>query len=240
MKRVFLSLAALFTVLTAEAQALPETAVSDKDSFIEVSATVEREVEPNEIEVSITLEQTGVNEKVPVDRQQRLLTTALDGAGIPATERLRIEDVSNSLREAFLRKDEVRTTKRLVLTLHTTQELADAFAIFNRLGISSANVTKATRNDFDALKAELRVEAIRKAKQNADSLAEAIGQKAGGAFWIMDNGYMAGEGGSVTRFGVMLKSSNAMDSIATESAEESLQFNKLQLRYSINAKFYLF
>ncbi|MBR4037750.1 MAG: hypothetical protein IKJ02_04250, partial [Tidjanibacter sp.] len=98
MKRVFLSLAALFTVLTAEAQAQPETAVSDKDSFIEVSATVEREVEPNEIEVSITLEQTGVNEKVPVDRQQRLLTTALDGAGIPATERLRIEDVSNSLR----------------------------------------------------------------------------------------------------------------------------------------------
>ncbi|MBR7103201.1 MAG: hypothetical protein IKC92_06400, partial [Tidjanibacter sp.] len=136
MKRVFLSLAALFTVLTAEAQAQPETAVSDKDSFIEVSATVEREVEPNEIEVSITLEQTGVNEKVPVDHQQRRLTTALDGAGIPATERLRIEDVSNSLHEAFLRKDEVRTTKRLVLTLHTTQELAEAFAIFNRLGIS--------------------------------------------------------------------------------------------------------
>ena len=82
---------------------------------------------------------------------------------------------------------------------------------------------------------------MRNAKAMADTLAESVGQKAGKAFWINDSGYMAGEGGSVTRYGVMLKSSNMMDSAMPESAvEESLQFNKLQLRYTINAKFYLF
>ena len=240
MKKVFSLLVVACFALSAQAQT-PEVVVLDKESFIEVSATAERKVDPNEIEVSITLEQTGINEKVPVDRQQRNLISALDKAGIPATERLKIEDVSNSLREAFLRKDEVRTSKRFTLTLHTPQELTTAFAIFNQLGISNANVSKATRNDFDTLKAELRAEAMRNAKAMADTLAESVGQKAGKAFWINDSGYMAGEGGSVTRYGVMLKSSNMMDSAMPESAaEESLQFNKLQLRYTINAKFYLF
>ena len=240
MKKVFSLLAVMCIALSANAHT-PEIVIQDKESFIEVSATAERKVDPNEIEVSLTLEQTGVNEKVPVDRQQRNLISAFDKAGIPATERLKIEDVSNSLREVFLRKDEVRTSKRFTLTLNNPQELATAFAIFNQLGISNASVSKATRNDFDILKAELRAEAMRNAKAMADTLAESVGQKAGKALWINDNGYMTGEGGSVTRYGVMVKASNAMDTATPQSAvEESLQFNKLQLKYTINAKFYLF
>lgn len=240
MKKIVASFILLCATSAVSAQQ-SENITPDKQSFIEVTASAEREVDPNEIEVIITLEQSGANGKISVERQQRNLTAALDNAGIPAAERLQIEDVSNSLREAFLRKDEVRTTKRFTLTLHNTQELAAAFAIFNSLGIDKANIGKATRNDFEALKSELRVEAMRNAKQMADDLAESIGQSAGEAFWINDNGYMQGEGGSVVGYGTMLKTRNAMDSVTSvESAAESLEFNKLELRYTINAKFYLF
>ena len=60
MKKVFSLLVVACFALSAQAQP-PEVVVLDKESFIEVSATAERKVDPNEIEVSITLEQTGIN-----------------------------------------------------------------------------------------------------------------------------------------------------------------------------------
>ncbi len=214
----------------------------DKESFIEVRGTAKMKVEPNEIEIRIILRQEGMNEKVPVDRQQNNLMRDLTAAGIPATERLRIDNVSNSLKEAFLRRDEVRTIKQLTLILHNTAELAEAFTILNQLGISDASITKATRNDFEEIKQELRAKAIENARAMADTLASAIGQRAGRAFYINDNGYMSGEGGATTRFMSVMKASN-LDSVANEAApiaDNELEFNKLELEYSINAKFYLY
>ncbi len=251
MKRFFtIVTAATLMALSLSAQGTePLTNISnsaqqepDKESYIEVRGTAKMKVEPNEIEIRIILRQEGVNEKVPVDRQQTNLVRDLTAAGIPANERLRIDNVSNTLKEAFLRRDEVRTTKQLTLILHNTTELAKAFAILNQLGISDASVTKATRNDFEEIKQELRAKAIENARAMADTLAAAIGQKAGRAFYINDNGYMSGEGGVSTRVMTLMKANNmeyAADR-AVPAEDNELEFNKMELEYSINAKFYLY
>lgn len=97
--------------------------------------------------------------------------------------------MSGDLKSYVLRRDRVQTQKNYVLKVSDAATLGKVFQALAAIDISRMNLIKATRSDLEQIKLELRAEAMKNARRSADTLAEAIGQKAGKAFMIIDNNY---------------------------------------------------
>ncbi len=203
-------------------------------SFVNVTGTAERQIVPDEIYLSITIDENSTKGKVTVAEQERKMIQALRNLGIDVEKDLRVGDIAGDLQTYILRKDRVLTTKTYSLKVGDATTLANVFKILADLGISNAAVTKATRSDIEQIRMELRADAMRKALANAKALAEAIGQTVGKAFQINEYSsggpvYYAADNAYVTR-GMVAKES---------VAETSLDFKDLKITHSVNVQFVL-
>ena len=99
--------------------------------------------------------------------------------GIDVDKDLQVGDMSGDLKSYVLRRDRVQTQKNYVLKVSDAATLGKVFQALAAIDISRMNLIKATRSDLEQIKLELRTEAMKNARRSADTLAEAIGQKAG-------------------------------------------------------------
>ena len=96
-----------------------------------------------------------------------------------------------------------------------------------------------SHSQIDRLREEVRVEAIRNARANAATLAEAIGQQVGKCFYIYDSNSDVMP--AYYNNAVVMRSMKAMDTAEAGSGQEdeSLDFKTIKLQYSVQAKFVL-
>ena len=175
----FLIFAAGLAMLSTAAMAQQN---NQSQNYIAVNGYAEREVTPNEIYISITIDESSSrNGKTTVAEQERRMVDALEKIGIDTETLLQVGDMSGDLTNYLLRRDRVQTSKNYVLKVGDATTMASVFQTLGDLGVSSISLMKATRNDIEQIQLELRAEAMRNAKTIADTLAEAIGQKAGKA-----------------------------------------------------------
>ena len=94
-----------------------------------------------------------------------------------------------------------------------------------------------SHTQIEQYKAEVRIEAMRNAKQNASTLAEAIGQKIGKCFYIYDsnNDVMPVFYNNMA----VMRSAKAFDAAGAAAEEEPLDFKTIKLQYGVQAKFVL-
>ena len=110
MKRVILLLAAVLLALGVQAQAPSEQAFP---SFVEVNGVAEREVEPNLIYLTITINERESKGRITVEKQEQDMIVALRQLGIDTKEQLRVNDISSSR----LKRTQAVTTKSYQLQL---------------------------------------------------------------------------------------------------------------------------
>ena len=105
------------------------------------------------------------------------------------------------------------------------------------LGISNVSILKVSHSQLERYKSEVRVEAMRNAKQNAATLAEAIGQTIGKCFYVYDsnNDVMPVFYNNMA----VMRSAKAFDAAEAVAEEEPLDFKTIKLQYSVQAKFVL-
>ncbi|MBP3331662.1 MAG: SIMPL domain-containing protein [Tidjanibacter sp.] len=234
MKRFFMTM----LMLTMAALTLTAQNTSKYESYIEVTGKAEKEVVPDEIYLSITIDQEKSKAKESVVAQERKMIAALKRIGIDVENNLTVSDMSSDLQTYILRKRTVQTTKTYQLKLNNADQVSKVFETLAQLDIADTQVIKSTCSDMEAVKEQLRVEAMQNARKMADTLAEAIDQKAGSAFLITDNNYM---GGSVNYNGLMMTRATKFDMVTEESADQSsgIEFKKLKFSYSVNVRFEL-
>ena len=206
-------------------------------SYISVSGSASREVTPNEIYIGITIDESeGRNGKVTVAEKERQMTERLTGLGIDVEKDLQVGNMSGDLKNYILRRDKVQTRKDYVLKVGDAQTLAAVFASLREINISDMHLIKATRSDLDDIRMELRAEAMRNARATADTLAEAIGQKAGKAFMINDNSYY---GTGTVYFNAMPMARAAKTEAADNAETAQLEFQDMKVECSVNVRFVL-
>ncbi|MBR6831126.1 MAG: SIMPL domain-containing protein [Tidjanibacter sp.] len=234
MKRFFMTM----LMLTMAALTLTAQNTSKYESYIEVTGKAEKEVVPDEIYLSITIDQEKSKAKESVVAQERKMIAALKRIGIDVENNLTVSDMSSDLQTYILRKRTVQTTKTYQLKLNNADQVSKVFETLAQLDIADTQVIKSTCSDMEAVKEQLRVEAMQNARKMADTLAEAIDQKAGSAFLITDNNYM---GGSVNYNGLMMTRAAKFDMVTEESTDQSsgIEFKKLKFSYSVNVRFEL-
>lgn len=229
MKKMMLVLAALVVVaVSASAQqteAFP--------SYIEVTGVAEKEVAPNEIYLSITINERDSKGKISVDEQQREMLAALKKLGVKPDSQLKMVDLTSS----YFKRGNALAKAQYELKLGSAVEVAKVWRALDGLGISQVTVQKVSHTDLEKFKAETRTEAIRAARDNARALAEAIDQKAGKCFWIADYSSPVR-----TVYAAANLKSRAMVEEASFDAvveEEGLEFQTINLQHRVQAKFVL-
>ncbi|WP_308502131.1 SIMPL domain-containing protein [uncultured Alistipes sp.] len=227
MKRLILMAVAALVAFPALAQvqeAFP--------SYIQVYGRAEKEIVPDEFYLQIVINERDSKGKISVESQQRDMIAALKRLGVDVDKQLKVANLSS---EFFKRKTSVATAK-YQLQLGSSAEVARVWQALDELGISNVSILKVSHSEIDRYREEVRVEAIRNARANAATLAEAIGQKVGRCFYIYDSNSNILP--AVYDNAVLMRSAKAAGSV--EAVEEDpLEFKTLRLEYGVQAKFVL-
>lgn len=201
-----------------------------KEPYIEVTGTAYREVEPNEIYVQIRIKEFEENrQKTALEKLEKDFYDAVKRAGI---ERKRVElaDAGSDL-EKFRRKDkEAYREKTFQIKLTSAAELEKFIEALSPVKVDAVNVTKLHHSDYEKLKMELKIEALKAAKTKAETLLQAIGSRAGKPLMVRDFDFAQP---------YMEMNANVRMYKASDMAqqEEPIEFRKIKMQAQITAQF---
>ena len=228
MKRFILAAAVALLALPAAAQvqeAFP--------SYIQVNGRAEKEITPDEFYLSVIINERDSKGKISVESQQRDMIAALKRLGVNVEKQLKVANLSSE----FFKKNTSVATAKYQLQLGSSAEVGKVWQALDGLGISNVSILKVSHSQLERYKSEVRVEAMRNAKQNAATLAEAIGQTIGKCFYVYDsnNDVMPVFYNNMA----VMRSAKAFDAAEAAAEEEPLDFKTIKLQYSVQAKFVL-
>lgn len=229
MKKIFIRLSVVllmsviaFSVSAQTTEMIPTVAVNGQSRI---------RVLPDEIYLSIRLDESDTKGRLPIEEQRRKMFSALKRAGVDAEKQLSVQDMSSS----YFRRSRSLEATLYELKLSSAEAVRKVFDELDTVGITNVNVSRTSHSDMDGLRSEARQKAIQNAQQRARELAEAIGQSIGACYEISDYTTSVQP---VYRKNMLMATATAMDTVAAE-AEPDVQFEQIEISYSVSAKFYL-
>lgn len=226
MKRMMIVVAALLMASPLFAQ---QKTFLDQP-YIEVTGRAEMEVAPDEIYVRITINEQDSKGKTTVLQQEKDMVRRLKDLGIDVDKKLVVQDMMN----AQLKKD-VATSKSYMLEVNSATQLAHVFQALQTIGISDAAVERTDVSNMDELRQQVRGASAKAARQNAEILAAALGQKVGKAIFVQDNSYYSRPYSNV----VLTRTMKVADAGVAATAAPTLEFQKITIDHSVLVRFML-
>ncbi|WP_277481045.1 SIMPL domain-containing protein [Catalinimonas alkaloidigena] len=206
---------------------------------IEVYGSAKKEITPDEIYFSITMkEYIGEDKaKVSIEKLERELYNAVRKIGIPE-EDFQIENVygynynwypwnKKKDREDFLAQKQYR------IKFSELDKINRLFAYLDPKGIQNANISEYSHSQIEQYRRDLKIEALRNAKEKADYLLEGIDERRGEVLEVQEvnnNGYQPP---------VMYKARNMamMESADSGAQAPSIDFQTIEIEAEVRAVF---
>lgn len=206
---------------------------SERDEVV-VNGYAERKVTPDKFTIAITISETDTKGRVSLGEQERSIIKSLKSAGFDTEEALRLKNNYSS----YMRRGAL-ATRDYEFVVHGAERLSVALAALEELNLHSVSLSRATCTNLDAIREELRREAMRDAKRNAEVLAGAIEQEIGPCTYIHDYNSNGDVYFSVNR--AMKSRAYAMDSVTEGLVVEAepMEFAETTISHTIQAKFQL-
>jgi uncharacterized protein YggE len=235
MKKYVLFSAFILTILSLSAQ---QPVLPEEKPNIEVTGSAEMEVVPDEIFVSIVLrEKNKGNAKGEIAAQEDNLLSKLKANDFDINN-LTLSGADGDLQYRIFRKNKVLTEKRLQIKLKNAGEVNKLFQLLDELEIEDAGIIRTSHSQLEKFRKEVKIQAMKSAKEKADYLLLAIGEQSGKPLVIREqvfttypNAYGANAALGevvVTGYGVRGKA---------KGFEDELSFTKIKIRFEIYAKF---
>lgn len=235
-KTVLLSAAIFLLSFTGRAQA------TKNEHTIKVVGTAEMEIVPDEIYMSVTLkEYTKDKKKFSIEELEKSLVNFLEKVTSTDKKDVKMDNMDAAvIRMKRKNRDEV-ITKSYDVKFKNAQQVYQLYSVMDSLGISRAYVSKYSHSKMDEYKKQIKINAIKAAKEKAVYLLEAIGEKAGKAvdiserngFVIVDDGNDMRENNSYSQ--VSNNAYTAFNYAATD--DEPVGGKTIRLNYEIDAWF---
>jgi len=207
--------------------------------YIEVSGTAESEVISDEIYISIVIKEKYVNrEKITIEEQEETLRTLLQSLDIDLAN-LSVSDADADYVKVRWNKKDILTKKDYTLKVSKAVTVGKVFQEFDNLEITDANIAKVSYSKIDSLRKEVRISAIKAAKDKADYMLAAIGEKTGKPLIINESIALPTSNVSGVMRGQRSESNVTFsDGVKVDGKiGNELQFEKIKVRISIYAKF---
>ena len=231
MKRNIIAAIAAFALL------IPAIAQNDNHPYIMQNSTCEQKVTPDELYVSITINEKENKGKKSVELLQKEMIQALESLGINVEKNLTLNYMGSEISYTTFRRNVTpRTSATYILKIGNAETMQKVINKLEAQGITNIELARTNYSKEDEIYNELATEAMKKAKQQATTLAEAIGQSIGPAISITSNKYSGGN--AMPR---MYKTRNAMlESADLAPAEEpEIEIGKITFTVNVNVKFLL-
>jgi len=116
---------------------------------------------------------------------ERKMISKLSEIGIDVNKDLSLIDFGSNLREQLL-KTNVVLTKQYQLIVRETNILQKVFFEFQELGISNVSITKLEHSEIEKYRRDVKVAAVKVAKEKAEALANALNQTIGKAIYVQE------------------------------------------------------
>lgn len=229
MKKIFIRLSVVLLMSVIAFSASAQT--TEMIPTVAVNGQSQIRVLPDEIYLSIRLDESDTKGRLPIEEQRRKMFSALKRAGVDAEKQLSVQDMSSS----YFRRSRSLEATLYELKLSSADAVRKVFDELDAAGITNVNVTRTSHSNMEGLRSEARQKAIQNAQQRARELAEAIGQSIGACYEISDYTTSVQP---VYRKNMLMATATAMDTVAAE-AEPDVQFEQIEISYSVSAKFYL-
>ncbi len=228
MRRVLIA-ATAFVLFATNANA---QVMQAEKPYIQVNASAEREVVPDEIYVNITLaEKLDGRGKMSLEDQERKLRERLKASNIPAAD-LTVSDMDAAFTRVRWFEKDVVAEKTYTLKVTGAEKLSAAFDALKDLNVKDAGLSRVDYSKKEELKKQLRTEAIQKAKEQAKSMLAAIDETMGKPLYIFEHSNNIYPVAMYAKRGVM-----SMEAADQAGAEEPLEFRKIKFTANVDAKF---
>ena len=222
----------LIAMAVVALMALPAAAQMQEayPSYIQVTGRAEKELTPDEFYLQIVINERDSKGKISVESQQRDMVAVLRKLGVDVEKQLKMANLSSE----FFKKNTSVAMAKYQLQLG---EVAKVWQALDDLGISNISILKVTHSQLDKYKQEVRLEAMRNARESAQEMAGAIGQTIGKCFYIYDSNSNVLP--VMYDNAVLMRSAKAVADAESVAEEDPLEFKTIKLEYGVQAKFVL-
>lgn len=206
-------------------------------NYIEVIGKAEIEIIPNEIYLTIRLDENDLKGKIDLVTIEKRMLSSLGQLGIDITKDLQIKDMASNFSSYWLKKSLIVSSREYVLKVHNTAIAGKVFQELELIGISNIRVDKIDHDDIHSYKDKMRVKAIVAAKEKANLLTQALGHKTGKALFINElnaNVYKGLQDSNARLSNIVVKDFSNHSKI---KQEVRIEFEKIRLNYSILVRF---
>ncbi len=204
-------------------------------NYIEVNGTAKMEIVPDEIYLNITLNERDTRNKKSIDQLEKKMFTILKKVGIDLKKQVSVLDFTSDFKTYFLKRKDVLKSKSFQVLVHNTEMLSKLFPALEKIDISNIQIVKVDHSKMDQFKKEVKIKAIKDAKTNAKTLAEAIGQEIGKAIYI-GQGYSNQFDSQPRAKSMMMRGMNEM---ADQEMVPILEFKKIKIEHNLMVRFEL-
>ena len=234
MKKTFLLLTLIFCFVIIKSQNLNV----EPPRFIEVTGSAELEVEPDEITFIIGIQEYWKEEfekrtefkdyktKVPISEIENNLLNDLSKIEIPK-DKITIREVGNYWR---YKGKEFLISKQLEISLNDFDKINRIIQTIDTKGIDYMRIGELKNKDITEYRKQVKIEALKAAKEKADYLLNSIGKKTGDIISIIE---LNNDSNNSWRPQSMM--SNTIMSTTDNSGIDNMR--KIKLRYEIKVKF---
>ncbi|WP_299100080.1 SIMPL domain-containing protein [uncultured Alistipes sp.] len=225
----------LIAMAVVALMALPAAAQMQEayPSYIQVTGRAEKELTPDEFYLQIVINERDSKGRISVENQQRDMVAALRKLGVDVEKQLKMANLSSE----FFKKNTSVAMAKYQLQLGSSGEVAKVWQTLDGLGISNVSILKVTHSQLDKYKQEVRLEAMRNARESAREMAGAIGQTIGKCFYIYDSNSNVLP--VMYDNAVLMRSAKAAADAESAAGEDPLEFKTIKLEYGVQAKFVL-
>lgn len=235
----------IFFVLFYSSQSFAQNNTSEEKEevkpYIEVTGTAEKQVNPDEIFIKFFIqEKFDKGEKVTLEEQENKLKSGLTSLNIPISD-LSITDADLDYTRIHIFKKDVLTSKDYILKLSNVKAIENTFLLFQNIDIKNAYISRVSHSRIDSIKREVRILAIKAAKEKATYLIEAIGEKLGKPIYITENSTSQNYNPNQLNIAGGRAESNVyfIDGVKVQgqSTNETVQFQKIKVQASYYIKY---
>ena len=204
------------------------------DSYIEVNGSAEREIAPDLFYLKVDIDEQDSKGRKSLEKQQADMLDALKSLGVDPQQQV----TRLSLYSSYYNRRKNMASASYQIKLTGAEQLTKVWSKLDELGLSNVSFQKAECSTLAEVQDEVRRLAVQNAREQASSMASAIGQTIGKCFYIY-GGYK--ETPAIFALPRLYTKSMMADgaNMAEEMVEDPLEFGKITVSAKITARFIL-
>ena len=216
----------IFAALGAYAQ--NNAAIQSSQPFIEVTGTAEKQIVPDIIYINILLKDKSEGKNnFTIEQQEQKLKDILKEMNIDKKD-ISLSDAGSEIIKYKGKEKGIEYSKEYIIKLRTAEEVSRFFKALYNNNFKEAYISKTDHSKIEDLQKEVRIMAVKAAKDKATYLLQAIGEEP-------DKPLEVSEVNIPERFNYMANNVNYYDEKPQQVIETD--FKKMTIRFSYNVKF---